>query len=66
MAAQKNALTAGVDHLIDFKACDFAETPVPTSDAIIILNPEYGQRLGNISQLEKTYTSIGDFFKNKC
>ena len=28
-AAQKNAKTAGVDHLIQFEVCDFAETAVP-------------------------------------
>jgi putative N6-adenine-specific DNA methylase len=32
-SAQRNAMTAGVDHLIDFKVCDFAETPIePEAD----------------------------------
>ena len=30
-AARKNAMTAGVDHLIEFGVCDFAETEVPES-----------------------------------
>ena len=65
-SAQRNAMTAGVDHRIDFKICDFAETPIPKGDGIIVLNPEYGQRLGEIKELEETYGRIGDFFKQKC
>ncbi len=65
-AAKKNALTAGVDHLIEFAVCDFAETPIPTENGIVLVNPEYGWRLGEIRQLEKTYERLGDFFKQKC
>jgi len=65
-AARKNALTAGVAHLIDFAVCDFADTVVEPGEGIIIMNPEYGQRLGEIKQLEQTYQRIGDFFKQKC
>lgn len=66
-SAQRNAMTAGVDHLIDFGICDFADTPIePDDNGIIILNPEYGMRLGEIKELEETYSRIGDFFKQKC
>ena len=65
-AARQNAKTAGVDHLIDFHACDFAETPVPPDPGIVVVNPEYGQRMGDAAALERTYKRIGDFFKQKC
>lgn len=65
-AARKNAMTAGVDQMIDFKVCDFAETTIPGQGGIVILNPEYGQRLGEIKELEETYARIGDFFKQSC
>ena len=65
-SAKKNALTAGVDHLIDFEVCDFAGTTVPEEPGLIVLNPEYGYRIGEIKELEKTYSRIGDFFKQKC
>ena len=29
-------------------------------------NPEYGERLGEISALEETYARVGDFMKNQC
>ncbi len=65
-AARQNAKTAGVEHLIEFDVCDFAETEVPKGQGIILMNPEYGLRLGEIEQLEKEYKRIGDFFKQKC
>jgi len=65
-AARKNAATAGVDHLIEFKVCDFAETPLPPAPFIVVMNPEYGKRMGELKALEETYARIGDFFKQKC
>ena len=64
--ARKNAKTAGVDLLIDFEVCDFADTPIPTEPGIIMFNPEYGERLGIHSKLEGTYRRIGDFMKTNC
>lgn len=64
--SRKNAKTAGVDHLIDFSVCDFADTEVPQGPGVIIFNPEYGERLGVHTKLEATYKRIGDFMKQKC
>ncbi|MFD1165111.1 class I SAM-dependent RNA methyltransferase [Sphingobacterium daejeonense] len=61
-----NARTAGVEHLIEFETCDFAETTVPEGAGVIMFNPEYGERLGTHSKLELTYARIGDFMKKKC
>ena len=65
-AAKQNAKTAGVDHLIQFDTCDFEKTQVPEGEGIVMLNPEYGLRLGDTKELEKDYKRIGDFFKQKC
>jgi len=65
-AARKNAMTAGVSHLIDFDVCDFAATVVPPGTGTIVMNPEYGLRMGQMRKLKKTYKGIGDFFKQKC
>ncbi|WP_295673776.1 class I SAM-dependent RNA methyltransferase [uncultured Mucilaginibacter sp.] len=64
--AQKNAKTAGVEHLIEFSVCDFADTPVPEEAGIVMFNPEYGERLGVHTKLEMTYKRVGDFMKAKC
>ncbi|HEY8930267.1 MAG TPA: class I SAM-dependent RNA methyltransferase [Mucilaginibacter sp.] len=64
--AQKNAKTAGVEHLIDFSVCDFADTPVPAEPGVVMFNPEYGERLGVHTKLEATYKRMGDFMKKEC
>jgi 23S rRNA (guanine2445-N2)-methyltransferase len=65
-AARRNAATAGVEHLIEFDVCDYSKTIVPDGSGIIILNPEYGARMGRIKELESVYQGIGDFFKQRC
>jgi len=65
--SQRNAKTAGVDHLIEFHVCDFAETPVPEGEGgVVFFNPEYGERLGVHTKLEATYKRMGDFMKQHC
>ena len=66
--AKINAAAAGVEDLIDFQVCDFEATkmPPPESGAVVMFNPEYGERLGEEVELEATYARMGDFMKNKC
>ncbi|MCW3116670.1 MAG: class SAM-dependent methyltransferase [Chitinophagaceae bacterium] len=65
--AKKNAVAAGVSKLIDFAVCDFAATEIPAGvNGILFVNPEYGERLGQLDELETTYSRIGDFMKQKC
>ncbi len=65
-AAKKNAATAGVEHLIEFGVCDYTGTPLPEEGGVIVMNPAYGERMGETARLEETYKGIGDFFKQKC
>ncbi|WP_194775673.1 THUMP domain-containing class I SAM-dependent RNA methyltransferase [Pararhodonellum marinum] len=65
--SKENAAAAGVEHLIQFETCDFEEAAVPDTDSgVVIFNPEYGERLGELEALEATYKRIGDFLKQKC
>lgn len=65
--AQKNAKAAGVADMIEFELCDFAKTHVPKDgDGVVFINPEYGERLGELKELETTYQRIGDFMKQSC
>jgi 23S rRNA G2445 N2-methylase RlmL len=62
-----NAEMAGVDHLIHFGTGDFALTSIPAgSGGVIFFNPEYGERLGELAELERTYERIGDFMKKNA
>ncbi len=65
-ASKKNAVTAGVDHLIDFHVCDFSETPMPSEVGDVVVHGEYGMRLGEDDDLVATYKRIGDFLKTDC
>jgi putative N6-adenine-specific DNA methylase len=65
-AARNNASAAGVEHLIEFAVCDYSGTSIPDGSGIVILNPEYGERMGKGKELESVYKGIGDFFKQKC
>jgi len=38
---------------------DFSDTTIEPGEGIIIMNPEYCDRLGEIKQLEQTYQRIG-------
>ncbi len=65
--AKKNAIAAGVADMIEFSVCDFRDTDVPEGGkGVMFMNPEYGERLGSMEELEKTYMEIGDFMKKKC
>jgi putative N6-adenine-specific DNA methylase len=64
--ARQNAKLAGVDHLIDFKVCSFEKTSIPEGGGIVLLNPPYGERLGEMGTLDTVYGQIGDFLKQRC
>ena len=68
--ALTNSIAAGVAQNIEFKACDFGDTPVPESDAspkgAVFFNPEYGIRLGDPIELAPIYERIGTFMNERC
>lgn len=65
-AARENAKTAGVEELIDFVHCDYKETPIPEETGMVVMNPEYGERMGEEEELAIAYAEMGDFLKQKC
>lgn len=72
--AHSNAISAGVASYIEFKACDFEETPIPPTAepepnafrGAVFFNPEYGIRLGTFEELAPVYERIGKFMTEKC
>lgn len=65
-AARQNARTAGVEQLIEFKVTAFEDTEVPQGGGVVVMNPEYGQRMGDIEGLAGVYKLMGDFMKQRC
>jgi 23S rRNA G2445 N2-methylase RlmL len=65
--AKVNANLAEVEDWIDFQVCDFTQTQLPDmQDAVVYINPEYGERLGEEEALLETYQQMGDFLKQHC
>ena len=64
--AHTNAIAAGVAPYIGFKACDFADSPIPEGRGCVFFNPEYGIRLGTYEELAPIYERIGNFMHEKC
>lgn len=64
--ARENAGRAGVENLIRFHTCDFRETPLPKPPALVLMNPEYGERLGVEERLVELYEAIGAYYKGQC
>jgi len=65
-AAIENAKNAEVADLIEFEKAPFEKTNIPEGPGVVMINPEYGDRLGEIEELEKIYEQLGDFFKQQC
>ena len=64
-AARVNSRAAGVEAAIEFAACDFMETIVPGPAPMIVLNPEYGERMGRDTDLAAEYRRIGRFLRER-
>ena len=60
--AKKNAVQAGVEHLIHFQVRDMAKTSHPKKYGFMITNPPYGERLEDKSNLPKLYETLGQVY----
>ncbi|TNE71666.1 class I SAM-dependent RNA methyltransferase [bacterium] len=65
-AAKGNAERAGAAAHILFRVTDFRDSLIPVGKGTVMMNPEYGERLGEKAALEKVYGAIGSFFKRHC
>ncbi len=64
--ARMNAEKAGVADRIRFEYEDFRRTRFPSQAGTLLLNPEYGERLGELDELASTYKEIGDWMKKNA
>lgn len=63
--ARTNAKRCGVADKIKFIQTDLSELEPPADRGIIICNPPYGERLGEVEELGKLYKMLGDIFKQR-
>ncbi len=66
-AARANAHRAGLGNLvrIDCRELSFTERPESVSRGIFVVNPPYGERLGEVRALARLYRRIGDVLKQR-
>jgi 23S rRNA G2445 N2-methylase RlmL len=64
--ARANAAAAGVEEFIEFSVQDFREHEVPEGGGVFFFNPPYGERMGDVAELEGLYKDIGDFLKQRA
>jgi len=62
--AQANAELAGVDDCIRFEIRPVNELTLPADKGVAIINPPYGERLGQIKEVERLYADLGRLFRH--
>jgi len=63
--AKTNAKNCHLEQQINLAQTDISELEPPTDQGIIICNPPYGKRLGEVKQLGNLYKQLGDVFKQR-
>jgi putative N6-adenine-specific DNA methylase len=61
--AERHIERAGVDDQVKLVHADFMKMPFNNDYGVIICNPPYGERMGELEEVEKMYRDMGDKFR---
>lgn len=61
--AQENAVEAGFGDIITFKQMQAIDFTTQLTDGVIVTNPPYGERIGEVEEIEKMLRQFGDVMK---
>jgi putative N6-adenine-specific DNA methylase len=64
--ARRNAAAAGLDGQIEFVHSVLEDFHPEGDKGVVIMNPPYGKRLGDVEKLKTLYRQIGDVMKQRC
>jgi putative N6-adenine-specific DNA methylase len=65
--ADRNARAAGVRNVLHFEVKKLADfRPPGTAPGVILINPPYGERIGEAEELSPLYQSMGKVLKERC
>jgi putative N6-adenine-specific DNA methylase len=64
-AARRNLAAAGVERWVRLEQCDVLERAAPASAGVMIANPPYGERIGDLERLAAFYPRLGDALKRR-
>lgn len=62
---RQNLAHAGLDDLIEVRRADLLEIAPPAVTGVLVTNPPYGERLGELDELAAFYPRLGDAFKQR-
>jgi putative N6-adenine-specific DNA methylase len=63
--AQQNLAHAGIDDLVGVEQADLLTRPAPAPTGILVANPPYGERLGDLEELAAFYPKLGEALKRR-
>ena len=64
-AAHLNLDNAGIRQTVELKQANVLEISAPADHGILVANLPYGERMGELADLEKLYPQLGDLMKKK-
>jgi putative N6-adenine-specific DNA methylase len=64
-AARRNLAEAGVERWVKLERADALERPAPAATGVMVMNPPYGERMGNADELARFYPRLGDALKQR-
>ena len=65
IACRENARRAGLEYAISFDRRPFEDTEPCGHQGVLVMNPPYGVRMGDKTELEGLYRKIGEVFKRR-
>jgi len=63
-AAEANAAKAGVSDCIRFEKLPLSRVKLPGDYGVVICNPPYGERIGDMKEIGKLYKNMGELFNS--
>ncbi|MDR2000124.1 MAG: THUMP domain-containing protein [Zoogloeaceae bacterium] len=63
--AQQNLAHAGLDDLVTVQCADLLTLTAPAPSGVLVCNPPYGERLGELDELAAFYPKLGDALKRR-
>lgn len=65
--ARDNIAAAGLEACVEVAGAGVASLNLPDiADGLLVTNPPYGKRLGDVEQLDGLYAELGDMLKREC
>ena len=65
MDARKNIESAGLTGLLNVAEKDILDIAAPAESGVLVMNPPYGERIGEVDELAELYPKLGSVLKQR-